>query len=598
MTTHNRSAESNPDVPASPLHLLDHGLAAHRDGELAVANERYRQIPASSPFYADACYYRAFIHFQLQNLPAAIALFDEALALRPEQPAWLNDHGIAAASLGEHGDAAVFLQRAVDLAPQFALAHCNLAKSLRALGQLGDALRHFDAALKLDASLVDAALNLGGLFEVINRPLDAVESYRHAAAAAPDHPLPQMLLGTVLNHVQRYREVAACFERAATLAPDSADAHFGFGYAYDGQRDFDNAIASYRAALALQPDAPALHNNLAYSLTCVARYDEAKAHYQRAIELAPSLSEAHHQLAMIALRDGAFREGWRGFEHRRTTQRGAHDHGTLESAEWRGEALNGRRVLLTHDQGAGDQIQFVRYAALLDARGAKVDVWTSPELAALFSRAAGVSNVLTVAPAVPCAYDYWCPMMSVPGRLDDDTIPADVPYLSADVNAAAAWRERLAPLADARRKIGLVWAGNPRHHLDAFRSVQLAELLPLADAPNAEWFALQKGAAAQQRDDLHERWTIHPLEAELRDFDATAAAIDALDLVITVDTSVAHLAGALGKPVWVLLPAQSDWRWMHARDDSPWYPTARLFRQTTPGDWSAVVADVRAALAS
>jgi hypothetical protein len=250
----------------------------------------------------------------------------------------------------------------------------------------------------------------------------------------------------------------------------------------------------------------------------------------------------------------------------------------------------------------GDQIQFVRYAGLLAQMGAEVDAWVAPELASLAATVPGVARVLDAEPAdevVASVYDYWCDVMSLPLKFPGQPVYCPSPYMHADKVRATAWRARVNALAGAaRRRIGLVWAGNPRHYFDSVRSVPLAALEPLCALVGNAWFSIQKGPGAAQLAAVAQRWPIDALGHELDDFAATASLIESLDLVITVDTSVAHLAGALGKPVWVLLAAQPDWRWGMGRADSAWYPSARLFRQSRLGDWSDVVAELATALTS
>jgi tetratricopeptide (TPR) repeat protein len=583
----------NPSIDSRSVADLNQSFALHQRGRLEEAEAGYRQLRAVVVFPL-ASYYLGLLCLQRANAIEAAKHFDAALAVSPDNAAWLNDRGIAAVAMHDHAGAADFYRRALTIAPDFALAHCNLGNALRHAGQYDEAIDHYGRALDLEPGLIEAALHRGAAFEVLARNDDAIACFLHAATIADADVRPFIRLGNLLNGARRHHEAAAYFERAVRIKPRNVDSLFGLAYAYDAQRQFGQAIDFYRQAVALQPDSADLHNNLAYSLTCIARYDEADAHFTRAIELKPTLSEAHQQLAMSALRRGNFKDGWRGYEHRKTTASGLRSYQPLAFREWRGEPVAGKRFLLAREQGAGDQLQFVRYAAVLRALGATVDVWTTPELAGLFSRATGVTRVLTDAPQD--GYDFWCRVMSVPNYLDDASIPASTPYLFADSDAAHAWRLRLSSIAGAKKKVGLVWAGNPQHHLDALRSVTLATLKPFATVPDVEWFAIQKGDAQRQLADVAGRWPINALGPQLETFDITAAALDALDLVVTVDTSVAHLAGAMGKPVWVLLAAQSDWRWMLSRPDSLWYPGARLFRQTVLGDWTDVVASVRAAL--
>lgn len=565
----------------------------HQAGRLIDAAAAYREILATT-VCPEASYYLGLLCMQQSSAPEAANHIDDALAFAPCNAAWLNNRGNVAVALNDHEGAAGFYYRAVAAAPEFALAHFNLGNACRHAGHYDVALECYERALELEPGLVDAALYGGAVLEYLSRLEEAIARYQLAVDIAPNDPRALARLGNALNSARHHEQAQLHLEHAARLDPDNVDVLFGLAYAYDAQRYFEAALNVYRKALTLQPDAAHLHNNLAFTLTCLARYDEADDHFTRALQLKPELSEAHHQLGMSALRRGDFRRGWIGYEHRKTTASGLRNYHPLSFPEWRGEPLAGKRVLLAREQGAGDQLQFIRYAAVLHAFGATVDVWTTSELAALFARAEGVSRVVTEAPAE--GYDFWCRMMSVPRYLVDLTIPASTPYLFADHYAALAWHQQLAFVAGAKKKVGLVWAGNPHHHLDALRSIPLASLEPLASVPDIEWFAIQKGDAEQQLVDVTPRWPVHALGPQLHSFDATAAVISALDLVITVDTSVAHLAGALGKPVWVLLAAQSDWRWMLDGSHCMWYPNARLFRQTGLGTWPDVIDSVRNAL--
>ncbi|MEM5340972.1 tetratricopeptide repeat protein [Paraburkholderia azotifigens] len=589
---HNASPFTHDNtIPAS---AAERALAFHRAGELDRAEHAYRAILDTQHGDANTRYMLGVLYLQRQDVERAIECFDASLALQPNHADCLNDRGIAALSRGDNEHAANFFRRAVECAPHDALAHCNLGKALRCLSKPEDALASFQQALALDSHCFEAALGSADMLEVLGRPHEAVAAYENAARYAPDDMRVLLGLGLTLNAVRRHAEAATCFERALRQNPENAHALFGVAFAVDAQLKFDDAVIRYQRALEVLPHSATLHNNIAFTLTCMSRYDEADAHLRRAIELAPDVSNAYKLLGMSELRRGNFREGWAYYEHRKTTANGLREYPPLDLPEWKGEPLDGKRFLLAREQGAGDQLQFVRYADVLHGLGATVDVWTSDELAPLFARIRGVNGVLTQAPA--SGYDYYCRMMSVPTWLDDDAIAQAVPYLSADETQVDAWRGLIEKAAGSGRKVGLVWAGNPQHYLDVYRSAPLAALEPLASARGLAWFALQKGAGEAQLDGLAHRWPICALGQLLDSFHATAAVIESLDLVITVDTSVAHLAGALGKPVWVLLPKQADWRWTMSGETTPWYPSARLFRQQVLGDWQPVVEAVRRAL--
>jgi tetratricopeptide (TPR) repeat protein len=582
------TAENTVDNP------IEHALALHRAGRLDSAEHAYRAILDAQPCNASTLYMLGVLYLQRQDIERAIERFDAALALEPHDADCLIDRGIAALARGDDEGAERFFSEAVEHAPRHALAHSNLGKVQRRMGKREEALASFQQAVELETNLFDAALGRADLLEALSRPQEAVAAYQYAELLAPQDIRVLRGLGVTLNAVRRHAEAAEVFQRALQHDPRDIHALFGLAFATDAQLKFDDALAIYARALEIAPDSPTLHNNVAFTLTCLSRYDEADDHLRRAIELSPDLSNAYKLLGMSELRRGNLRRGWAYYEHRKTTPSGLRDYPKLGMPEWQGEPIGGKRFLLAREQGAGDQLQFIRYADVLHGLGATVDVWTSNELEPLISRMPSVSRVLTSQP--DGGYDYACRMMSVPAWLSDDAIPNAVPYLSAGAAQVGVWRERLAHAAGERKKIGLVWAGNPQHYLDVYRSAPLAALERLASVRGLAWFALQKGAAEAQLDGLAHRWPICALGQLLNDFDTTAAVIECLDLVITVDTSVAHLAGALGKPVWVMLPKQADWRWMMSGEGNPWYPTARLFRQQVLGDWMPVIEALRGAL--
>nr|WP_103702215.1 tetratricopeptide repeat protein [Paraburkholderia eburnea] len=580
--------------------LVEAGLAEHREGRTDAAHALYQRALACDPGCAAALHYLGVLAMGRDDLAGAASLMDRALALAPRDAECLSNRGVAAARLNDQSGAAVFQRKAIEQAPGFANAHNNLGNALMELADLAGAQHHYRQARALDPQSAHFAFNLGRALEKANRPDEAIAQYREARALGADDTPTLMSLGRLLRAAKEPAQAAVCFERVVAREPDNASAHFELGYVYDAMHRYEEAIPLYQRAAQLQPYAAGAVNNLAFAYTALARYDEAEVHYRRALELNPGLPESQFQLGMLLLRREAYAEGWPLFENRKTTSVGRPNYRKLPCAEWQGEPLAGKRLLIAREQGVGDQIQFVRYAGLAAAMGARVDAWVAPELASLAATVPGVARVLDAAPSdevIAANYDYWCDVMSLPRKFPGRPIYAATPYMHADAAQAGAWRERVATLSPgAHRRIGLVWAGNPRHHFDAFRSVPLTTLLPLAALEGNSWFAIQKGPGATQLADVAGRWPLHAIGDELHDFASTAALIENLDLVITVDTSVAHLAGALGKPVWVLLAAQPDWRWGMGREDSVWYPSARVFRQTTLGDWSGVLAALQQAL--
>lgn len=394
---------------------------------------------------------------------------------------------------------------------------------------------------------------------------------------------------------------AAQYRRAVVVSPTASDAWFRLGVQLARCDRFAAAAAAFAAVAACHPGYADAAFNAGTMWARAGRPRAAIAAFRRAIAARPDHAAAHKSLAQECLRLGAFAEGWRTYEWRWRTGRSFPDFGR---PQWDGAPCPERTVLLIAEQGFGDALQFIRYAPMVRERAARVLVACAGPLVRLFNRAAGVDGAVPLsAPPAKLAplVDLVCPLMSLPRLFATTvaTIPAAVPYLAPDPAAAAAWRARLG--RHRRPRVGLCWAGNPDLGVDAGdpvdrrRSLALARLAPLLAVPGISWVSLQAGAAAAERA-AATPWMIDPM-GEVRDFADTAAVVAALDLVISVDTAVAHLAGALGRPVWLLSRFDGCWRWLTERDDSPWYPSLCLFRQTAPGDWDGVVARVAAVLA-
>ena len=424
----------------------------------------------------------------------------------------------------------------------------------------------------------------------------AERDYREALAASPDHPAALHYLGVIHYQRNRLGDALPLLERAVLLVPEEPEFHNNLGLALAAADRTGEAIAQFHQALARKPDLATAWNNLGLSLQAANELPHAIAAFREAQRAAPDFAQAHWNLALALLVSGQYAEGWREYEWRHRAQTfGA--AATSSAPRWQGEALTGRTLLLSAEQGLGDALQFVRFAAPLAARGARVIVRAPDALYEILASAPGVAQMLRGADPLP-AHDFQLPLLSIPGMLnvDERTIPASVPYLAP----ARSHVDALAPAIAAvpgKLRVGLSWAGNARHANDRRRSCPLAALAPLLELPDIAWFSLQKVDGEDQIAHIPAAQRIRLLDAR-NDFAQKAALVEGLDLVISVDTSNAHLAGALGKPVWILLPFAPDWRWGLGRSDSPWYPTGRLFRQPRAGDWTSVVADVHAALAA
>jgi tetratricopeptide (TPR) repeat protein len=501
--------------------------------------------------------------------------------------AW-HMRGIIAQRRNDHAAAAVVFRRALALDPGTADAQNNLGVTLGALGRRDDAIACYRRALALQPDYAKAHLNLGAALMIV----DAVEADKHlrqAIAIDPGFAEVHYNLGNLRETQKAYHEAAASFRRAIDLKPEFYDAHNNLGAALLKAGDAAAALASFERAAALRPDHAEAHHNLANALCELGRYADALAGYRRAVGLDPEHVQANFSAALIQLLRGDLREGFKGYEWR--WRLATLPPRALSAPLWNGEDLAGRTILLHAEQGYGDTILGLRYVPLVAARGGSVMLEVPQPLMRLAQRLPGVAQVVARGATLP-PFELHCPLLSLARTFGTtlETIPAETPYLEAPAEALTRWRSRLGP--GSGLKVGLVWAGSSQHRSDELRSIPLEMFLPLLRLQGSRWFSLQVGerSADLQRmpDDL-----VTDLSGQFTDFAETAAAICNLDLVIAVDTAVAHLAGALGRPVWVLVRSHPDWRWLLDRDDSPWYPTLRLFRQRALGDWRDVIRDVR-----
>ncbi|TFW05289.1 tetratricopeptide repeat protein [Oxalobacteraceae bacterium OM1] len=425
----------------------------------------------------------------------------------------------------------------------------------------------------------------------------AESALRAALAHAPAFAEAHANLGLLLHRARRAAEAEQAYLLAATLQPDASRIHLNFGNLLADSGRAAEAEARYRRALDVDPGGADAWSALGALLASSGRTAEAEACLRQALTLEPAHAGAAFNLAYVLLREARYAEGWQRLEARPPMPQPS----GLQAERWRGEALAGRSLLICQDGGHGDMLHFVRYAALAKSAGAtRVAVLCAPALVALLAHADGVDEAHAFGDVFDPAWDWWVPALSLPGSFGTQaaSIPAALPYLAAEAGRMQRW-SGLAREAQGRRRVGLVWIGNPRFENDAQRSLpSIMTLAPLADAADACWFSLQKGAGADEAHSMPHGLPLIDLAPGIADFADLAAVMMHLDLVITVDTAAAHLAGALGKPCWVLLPAwKTDWRWLENRSDSPWYPgVLRLFRQTVPGEWAPVIAAVAKAL--
>jgi tetratricopeptide (TPR) repeat protein len=453
-----------------------------------------------------------------------------------------------------------------------------------------EALHFLAAALKVNSSSSDALSNLGLALHATGRYDEAIASYRNAIRLAPDHPEILYNLGNSCLALGRLDEALSSYDDVLTHAPGHVGAGVNRGNTLLRLNQPVAALASYDAALAAMPGHPQILTNRGHALRRLDRPVEALADFKAALAAAPEFAEAHFEAAMTHLTLGDFASGWRHYEWRWKTGAFARHRKPPQAPLWLGEQpIAGKTVLLHAEQGFGDTLQFIRYAPLLAGRGARVICEVQPELLPLLSGLEGVTVMASGAPRP--AFDLHCPLLSLPlaFKTTPETIPADTPYMAVPAERVSYWQQRL---PQARPRAGFVWSGQASHKNDANRSIALARFAALFDNAPFHCFSLQSDLRAADSKVLAGLPNLVHLGGDLRDFADTAAIISLLDVVISVDTAVAHLAGALGKPVLILLPYAADFRWMRGRDDSPWYPTAQLLRQPAFGDWDSVIAGV------
>ena len=562
-------------------------------GKLDEVVDAYRQAIRLKPDYAEAYSNLGYALWDQGKLGEAVAACRQAISLKPDLAEAYCNLGGALKDQGKLDEAVAACHQAISLRPNYAEAFYNRGVALQGLKRFDEALASYGNALALRPDYAEASYNRGVALQELKRLDEALASYDTALALRPDYPQAFYNRGIALQGLKRLDEALGSYDKALALKPDYAEVFNNRGNALQELNRFDEALASYDQALALEPSYADAFNNRGVALQELKRLDEALASYNQALALKPDYAEARWNGSLLRLLTGDFERGWAESEWRWKNASLGLSARHFTQPLWLGaESIDGMRLMLHHEQGLGDAIQFCRYVPLLAARGARVILEVDEPLRQLMSGLAGVSHCVTKGEALP-DFDLHCPLLSLPLAFGTrlGTIPSTTPYLRAPAHRAD-W-ERALGRRSTQNRPGLV--GNPRHRDDRKRSVELSALLPLLDVA-ATFVSLQKDSRAGDEAVLAKRSDIIKLGPLLESFADTAALISQLDLVISVDTSVAHLAGALGRPVWVLLPFVPDWRWLLDRDDSPWYPTARLFRQTDFREWRGVVDRLRTAL--
>ena len=569
--------------PFAIQQALQHVVQLLEKGRLREAEALFRQILAQRPNDPELLHQHGLLLIHMREGSQAAEVLRRAIAINPKAAVYHNHLGVALAMQGQGEQAIAAYRQALALDRDYPEALCNLGNALQTKGDLAEAIEALQRATALRPDFVEAHVNLGSALRAAGRLPEAQRALEKTLVLQPTSAEAHLNLGSVLQAVGRQDQAIAHYQRALATRPDYPEAHFNIGYALHDEGKLPEAIAAFDRALAQRPDYPEAHCERGTALQKSGQVDAAIAGYRRALAIRPDFIPARYNLALALLLQGRFQEGWKEYEAR-WRMLAVNPASKLRQPWWDGSDIHGRRILLWAEQGLGDTIQFLRYVPLVAARGGRVLLQCQPQLHSLLREQKAIEQLLGSDDPLP-DYDVHCPLMSLPRLLSTtvQTIPAIVPYLCVDPNLV---RQCSAALGDKPElKIGLNWAGSPHNRDDRNRSLPVEALAPLAQVPGVRLFSLQKGFRGPGP------FPMQFLEAT-ENFAGTAAVIANLDLVITCDTSIAHLAGALGRPVWTLLPFAPDWRWMLDRADTPWYPTMRLFRQPSRGDWTTPVRQI------
>jgi tetratricopeptide (TPR) repeat protein len=609
------------------LHML--GIVCSERGQTHEAEHAFSAAAVLDPAFPPLFHNFGLHYVRQKQHENAIAQFDKAIALHPNYPPVLSDRGNALAQVGRLAESLDSHNKAVALAPNMPQVFANRALTHLLMKDHAAALRDYDEALKRAANFAaawlgrgnvlhemkryeeaitayDSAISLspnapeawygrGSACAALNRNGDALAAYDRVIALKPDAAEAWNGRGNALYDLNRNDEALRAFDRALALNPALAEAHTGRGVALVKSKRYDDAFSDFDQALTLNPDLAGAWGARGDALFELRRYDEALAAYAKATALREDFAEPRFSEGFIRLLLGDTDRGWQGYEARWKTRQYAGARRNFNQPFWNGGGdVRGKTILVHAEQGLGDTLMMCRYVPLVVARGARVILEVQPALVPLMQNLPGGAQVVARGSVLP-SFDLHCPIMSLPLAFGTrmDNVPATIPYLKAPEDAVAHWRAKL-PAAGLR--VGIAWAGNPTYGKDSDRSILLKNILPASSVDGATFFGLQKDLREGDRQLMKTNPQIISLEGSITDFRDTAAVITCLDLVVSSDTSIVHLAGALGKSVWILLPANPDWRWLLERSDSPWYPTARLFRQKTDGDWSSVIDEVCAEL--
>jgi tetratricopeptide (TPR) repeat protein len=579
--------------------LLEEGLDFQKRGILNEAEARYRKVLEIDPRNPDGWHLLGVVAMQVGKFDAGEQLLRRAVALHPTFGEMRRHMGECLLRMGRPTDAIGAYAEALRLSPADTIARAGLGTALLEAGRVNEAIGQFQEMLRLMPQSAEARCDLAMALAKAGRMDDAIIMMKESIAMQPELFPAHLNLGDILRRAGRIDDALVPAKEAARLRPDISAAHTGLANIYQMLGEFDDAVAEYGEALKIDPKNPDALNNLGLTLLRLCRIDEAVAAFDKAMSLRQNFIDARANRALGYLLRGDLEMGWVEYEWRWKSGGFTTKPMGYTQPQWDGSDLAGKTIVMHSEQGLGDTIQFARYATVLRDKGAKVILQCSPTLTDLLKTIDGVSEVVPNTAPTKLPFDVHIPMATLPLVLKTrlDNIPNKVPYISADPVRVAQWKEKLDAAGGNTLKVGIAWAGSPLHLNDRARTSGLGEFAPLAEIQDVTFFSMQKGDRSKDAKNPPAGMKLVDLTGDINDFQDTAAMVDNLDLVIAVDTSVVHLAGALGKPVWVMMAYGPDWRWLLDREDSPWYPTMTILRQPRAKAWKEAFEKARGMLA-
>jgi tetratricopeptide (TPR) repeat protein len=566
---------------------MQQAMAFHQQGQLVKAQALYEEIIKVEPTHFQALNLLGMVAAQANNLSKAFDLISQSIALKSDYAEAYCNLGNVLQGLGQLEKAIINYDQAIALKPDYADAYFSRGVALKNLQHLDAAIASYDQAIFFNSKHVAAYYNRGNVLKELGQLTEAVASYNQVILLKTDHLDAYYNCGVALYGLKQFDAAINSYDQVIELKPLDADAYYNRGVALNALGHLTAAIASYDQAIAIRPAYAEVYINRGVALKSLGQFDAAIASYDKALSFNPDNTEGHWNKSILNLLRGNFAQGWQDYEWRWKRDASLPKNSGLSQPLWLGkESLNDKVILLHSEQGLGDTLQFCRYVKLVSDLGARVVLTVPKPLLGLLSELDGVDQLVAKGSALP-AFDFHCPLLSLPLAFKThlDNIPHPPHYLTSNASKVVQWQTKLG--SKTKPRVGLVWSGSTTLINDHNRSILLADLVKHLPV-DFQYVSLQKEVRDVDLSTLQSHPDISHFENDLNDFSDTAALCEAMDVIVSVDTSVAHLAGALGKRVWVLLPFDPDWRWLLDRTDSPWYPSAKLYRQAKIGDWEGV----------